>query len=91
MTEQQVLDKYFLIKTDNVQQPQLMIPKLQSVMRKLTNKKWYQNKNKIDSTELENERRILRDFRSHLQNICVGCFNVNLNHELLAVLIILKM
>ena len=53
-----------------------MIPKLRTVMRKLTNKRWYQSKNKIDSTELENELRILRDFRSHLQNICVGCYNV---------------
>ena len=75
MTEQQILDKYFFIKTDNVQQSQLMIPKLRSVMRKLTNKKWYQNKNNIDSTELDNELRTLRDFRSHLQNICVGCYN----------------
>ena len=60
MTEQQILDKYFLIKTDNVQESQLMIPKLRSVMRKLTYKKWYQNKNKIDSSELEKEPRIDR-------------------------------
>ena len=43
MTEQQVLDKYFFIKTDNVQQSQLMIPKLRTVTRKLTNKKFKVN------------------------------------------------
>ena len=38
MNEQLVLDKYFLIKTNNVLESQIMIPKLRTVMRKLTNK-----------------------------------------------------
>ena len=75
MNEQLVLDKHFLIKTNNVLESQIMIPKLRTVMRKLTNKRWYQNIHNIDSSELEHELRILRDFRSHLQNICVGCYN----------------
>ena len=44
-------------------------------MRKVTNQRWYRTKNNKDTFHLDNEIQILQDFRTHLQNVLIGCYN----------------